>query len=165
MKKRIIVISVITTCLTLCASVWPQAEKVEETPLPSESPAVTAPQPTFPEPEKLVLTVTTEEEKVEVPEAGPAPAAAFEESLAPAPDMEKQAEADWESSQPAQSGPILAQPTEPEPTPEPEPEASDSNSEDMVYVEGFGWIESQGPNRVEYAEDMYENGNKIGSMG
>ena len=36
---------------------------------------------------------------------------------------------------------------------------------DMVYVEGFGWIESQGPNHVEYAEDMYENGNKIGIMG
>lgn len=35
----------------------------------------------------------------------------------------------------------------------------------MVYVEGFGWIESQGPNRVEYAADMYENGNKIGTMG
>ena len=35
----------------------------------------------------------------------------------------------------------------------------------MVYVEGFGWIESQGPNHVEYAEDMYENGNKIGIMG
>ena len=34
----------------------------------------------------------------------------------------------------------------------------------MVYVEGFGWIESQGPNHAEYAEDMYENGNKIGIM-
>ena len=35
----------------------------------------------------------------------------------------------------------------------------------MVYVPGFGWIESQGPNHVEYAEDMYENSNKIGIMG
>ena len=26
-------------------------------------------------------------------------------------------------------------------------------------------IESQGLNHVEYAEDMYENGNKIGIMG
>lgn len=34
-----------------------------------------------------------------------------------------------------------------------------------VYVPGFGWIESQGPNHAEYAEDMYENGNKIGIMG
>ena len=35
----------------------------------------------------------------------------------------------------------------------------------MVYVPGFGWIESQGPNQATYAEDMYENGNKIGIMG
>ena len=35
----------------------------------------------------------------------------------------------------------------------------------MVYVPGFGWVESQGSNHVEYAEDMYENGNKIGIMG
>lgn len=32
----------------------------------------------------------------------------------------------------------------------------------MVYVPGFGWLKSQGPN---HAEDMYENGNKIGIMG
>ena len=37
-------------------------------------------------------------------------------------------------------------------------------SDDMVYVPGFGWLESQGPNHAEYAEDMYENGNKIGIM-
>lgn len=49
---------------------------------------------------------------------------------------------------------------EPEPTPAP-----DSTPDNMVYVPGFGWIESQGPNHVEYAEDMYENGNKIGSIG
>ncbi len=35
----------------------------------------------------------------------------------------------------------------------------------MVYVPGFGWIEGQGPNQATYAEDMYENGNKIGIMG
>ena len=35
----------------------------------------------------------------------------------------------------------------------------------MVYVPGFGWIQSEGPNHVEYAEDMYENGNKIGYFG
>ena len=43
--------------------------------------------------------------------------------------------------------------------------ANDNELADMVYVPGFGWIESQGPNHVEYAEDMYENGNKIGIMG
>ena len=58
----------------------------------------------------------------------------------------------------------LVPPTQPkyESIPEMEPEASNNSSEDKVYVPGFGWIESQGANHVEYAEDMYENGNKIG---
>ena len=53
----------------------------------------------------------------------------------------------------------------PEPEPTPEPEVIDSSSENIVYVPGFGWIESQGPNQVTYTEEMYENGNKIGLMG
>ena len=50
-----------------------------------------------------------------------------------------------------------------EPAPEPsaslgsETEDSSDGSTDMVYVPGFGWIESQGSNRVEYAEDIYKN--------
>ena len=35
----------------------------------------------------------------------------------------------------------------------------------MVYVPGFGWIESQGEGTVTYDENMYENGNKVGIMG
>lgn len=46
-----------------------------------------------------------------------------------------------------------------------EPETTSGSSADMVYVPGFGWIESQDPNQVEYAEDMYGNGNKIGIVG
>ena len=49
--------------------------------------------------------------------------------------------------------------------PEPAPASPNSAPDNMVYVPGFGWIESQGPNHAEYAEDMYENGNKIGIMG
>ena len=167
MKKRIIVTAAITACLALCVAVWPQAEKVKETPLPSESPTVSAPQPTLPEPEKLVLTVATEEEIVEAPEAEPAPEAISEETATPVSVIENHAETERESSPPAQSEPIQTQPTqpEPEPTPEPELESNKSSLENMVYVEGFGWIESQGPNHVEYAEDMYENGKKIGIMG
>ena len=47
----------------------------------------------------------------------------------------------------------------------PEPEVTDSSSENIVYAPGFGWIGNQGPNQATYAEDMYENGNKIGIMG
>ena len=78
-------------------------------------------------------------------------------------------EADMPS--PAQTPPPSEVPVPPEQdtTPQQEPEPAlaspDSIPNNMVYVPGFGWIESQGPNHVEYAEDMYENGNKIGNMG
>ena len=62
----------------------------------------------------------------------------------------------------------MASEATPKPAPEPTHEllaGQPTQMSNMVYVEGFGWIESQGPNRVEYAADMYENGNKIGTMG
>ena len=35
----------------------------------------------------------------------------------------------------------------------------------MVYVPGFGWLESQGEGTVIHDETMHENGNKVGIMG
>lgn len=40
------------------------------------------------------------------------------------------------------------------------------NGQKQCYFLGFGWIDdADEPNECIYAEDMYENGNKIGSMG
>ena len=166
MKKKIIITATFAACLALCAAVWPQAETVKETPLPSEMTAVTALQPTLQNTEEWVVPVTTEKEKAEVE---PTPEGTVEELPVPATETEKQPEAEQEPMPPTKPEPdsALVPPTQPkyEPIPEMEPEASNNSSEDKVYVPGFGWIESQGPNHVEYAEDMYENGNKIGSMG
>ena len=145
MKKRIIIAAAFTACLALCAAVWPQTEKVERTPAPSETTAVTTPRPTLPEAEKPVLPVVTEKKETEMPEDEP--------------------EAEQKSAPPMQTDPTPVQPAQPEPKSAPEPIANDNELADMVYVPGFGWIESQGSNHVEYAEDMYENGNKIGIMG
>ena len=58
---------------------------------------------------------------------------------------------------------------EPEPTPEPAVQPPIANQTvqvgDMVYVPGFGWLESQGEGTVTYDETMRENGNKVGIMG
>ena len=163
MKRRFIVTTAITACLALCAAVWPQTEKVEKTPAPSETANVTTPRPTLPEAEKPVLPVVTEKKESEMPEAESAPEVATEELPIPAPKIEKQFEAEQKSAPPMQTEPAPVHPTQSESAPE--PKANDNELADMVYVPGFGWIESQGSNHVEYAEDMYENGNKIGSMG
>ncbi|MDO4834821.1 MAG: hypothetical protein Q4A40_07300 [Bacillota bacterium] len=165
MKKRIIIAAAFTACLALCAAVWPQTEKVGKTPTPSETAAVTTPRPTLPEPEELILPEITEKQESGMPEAESAPEVATEELPIPAQEIEDEAETEQESAPLTQTDSIPVQPTQPEPKSAPEPIANDNELADMVYVPGFGWIESQGPNQVEYAENMYENGNKIGIMG
>ena len=165
MKKRIIVTAAITACLALCAAVWPQAETIEETPALPETPAVTTPRPTLPEPEELILPEITEKQELGMPEAESAQETTTEELPVPVPEIEDEAETEQEYVPPTQTDSIPVQPTQPEPKSAPEPIANDNELADMVYVPGFGWIQSEGPNHVEYAEDMYENGNKIGTMG
>lgn len=43
------------------------------------------------------------------------------------------------------------------------PQGGDTNN-GKIYVPGFGWIEDIGEGQGTTAEDMYENGNKIGNM-
>ena len=161
MKKRIIIAAAFTACLALCAAVSSQSTTVEKTPTPDPKPTVTASQPMLPEPEKLGMTVITEKETAKASETEPAPEVTADEPPVSVPETERQPEAEQEPMSPTkpEQDPALAPPTEPE------LEVSNNSSEDMVYVPGFNWIESQGPNHVEYAEDMYENGNKIGIMG
>ena len=98
-----------------------------------------------------------------MPETKSAPETTTEELPVPAPEIEDEPVAEQKSAPPTQTEPAPVHPTQSESAPE--PIANDNELADMVYVPGFGWIESQGPNQVEYAEDMYENGNKIGIMG
>ena len=44
------------------------------------------------------------------------------------------------------------------------PQGGDTNNKGQTYLPGFGWIENSGENQGTTAEDMYENGNKIGDM-
>ena len=96
MKRRFIVTTAFTACLALCATVWPQTEKVGKTPAPSETAAVTAPQPTLQGAEKPVLPVVTEKKETEMPEAESAPEVAAEELPIPVPEIEDEAETEQE---------------------------------------------------------------------
>ena len=165
MKKKIIIATTFAACLALCAAVWPQNEAVEEIPAPNETTIVSTPKATVEELETEAETVPpTEKEKAEIPqqeqnqEAAPEPESVPAETSAapevqPTPEPELVMEATHD---------VVPEQTAEQPTTQ---EAIESQSGDMVYVPGFGWIENQGPNHVGYAENMYENGNKIGSMG
>ncbi|CAK7052032.1 MAG: hypothetical protein BACD_02530 [Bacteroides rodentium] len=55
-------------------------------------------------------------------------------------------------------------PAEPEPAPG-QPQGGETNSEGQTYFPGFGWVDGTGDAQGTTANDMYENGNKIGDMG
>lgn len=154
MKKRIITSTAFAACLALCAAMWPQNDPAVETSVLPTPPAVIAAQPEVSEMPEIEEIIMPEEEKSDVTQPEPVKEAATALGSSPI--------------QAPPSGEVQASPeqnaTPPQET-EPAPASPDSDPDNMVYVPGFGWIESQGPNHVEYAEDMYENGNKIGIMG
>ena len=149
MKKRIITAAAFAACLALCAAVWQQNQPAVETPALPTPATVIATQPEIPEIAEMEEVISPEEEKTE----------------ATLPELVEEADIVPEPS-PAQTPPEseVQAPSEQDATPQQEPEPAPA-PDNMVYVPGFGWIESQGPNHAEYAEDMYENGNKIGIMG
>ncbi|MGN0786955.1 MAG: DUF6550 family protein [Christensenellales bacterium] len=154
MKKLIITVTAFAACLALCAAVWPQNKPAEEMPVLPTPPAVIAAQPEVSEMPEIEEIIMPEEEKTDVMQ----PESIREATTEPEPTPVLTPPVSGVQATPEQSA------TPPQET-EPAPASPDSAPDNMVYVPGFGWLESQGPNHVEYAEDMYENGNKIGIMG
>ena len=154
MKKLIITVAASAACLALCAAVWRQNEPAGETSASPTSPAVIAAQPEVPELPEIEEIIMPEEEKTDVtqPEPIEEAGAALEPTPVQTPPVNGVQATPEQSATPPQEA-------------EPAPASPDSTPDNMVFVPGFVWIESQGPNPVAYAEDMYENGNKIGIMG
>lgn len=157
MKKHIIIAAAFAACLALWAAVWPQAETVRETPAPPQTPAVSAPEPIVAEVKlETEIDLPPEKEKAVTPQPEPPYETTNEREPAPV-----------EASAAPNARPMSESEHAPEPTPVPASvqAITDLQPGDMVYVEGFGWLEYQGPNHCEYGADIYENGNKIGIMG
>lgn len=154
MKKQIITATTFAAWLALCAAVWPQSEPTEETSALPTPPAVIAAQPEVPEIPEIEEIIMPEEEKTDVTQ--PEPIEEADAALEPTPVQTPPVNGVQATPEQSATPPQEA---------EPAPASPDSTPDNMVFVPGFGWIESQGPNHVEYAEDMYENGNKIGIMG
>ena len=146
MKKQIVTAATFAACLALYAAVWLQAKPVDETPAAPTLTAVTATKPEVTEIPEIEEIIMPEKENIKVAEPD------LVEADAHAPELPQT------PTPPEKSVAVKQEPEAP-------PTSPDTPPDNRVYVEGFGWLENQGPNYVEYAEDMYENGNKIGIMG
>lgn len=148
MKKAIIPAAILCTVLFIGMGNQPGEEA---TPALTQTPAAPTPEVkiTRAEIEESVISVTTPMPTSKptltpdpIPESTPTPVSTFTQTLASIPTPAPTAA--------PVTAPVTSQPVQ---------------SGDMVYVEGFGWLESQGEGTVIYDEMMYENGNKVGSMG
>ena len=148
MKKRSAVL-LLTTCTALCALVWPQPEQPKNVPIEPEPPAVCA-------------EIASVENQLSVqPEPIPTKPLVAEEEPTIAEKEEVLVE---QADAPVTKAP--SQPVSPPQAPadliiEPENATAPDN---CTWVPGFGYVENGGSNVCYYAEDIYENGNKIGIM-
>ena len=149
--KKLIIVTLIATCVALCAAVWPHNNATEQTPVPAAETAVNAK-------EAAVAEIATLAEK----EKGTIPRQETPREEQPEPEIgpiETPVASEFQPS----TGQAPAKNSAPEPTP-PQP-PKELQPGDKVYVAGFGWVEHEGPNHCEDGADIYENGNKIGIMG
>ena len=142
--KKLIIVTMIAACVALCAAVWPHGNAVEETPALAAETAVNAKEATVAE-----IATLAEKEKGTIPR-----------QEAP---REEQPEPEIGPEFQPSTGQAPAKNSAPEPTP-PQP-PKELQPGDKVYVAGFGWVEYEEPNHCEDGTDIYENGNKIGTMG
>ena len=152
--KKLIIVTLITTCAALCAAVWPHNNATEQTPVPAAETAVSAKEATVAEIEEP--TALAEKEKGTIPRQEAPREEQPELEIGP---IETPVASELQLS----TGQAPAKNSAPEPTP-PQP-SKELHPGDKVYVTGFGWVEYEGPNRCEDGTDIYENGNKIGVMG
>ena len=153
--KKLIIVTLITTCAALCAAVWPHNNATEQTPVPAAETAVSARKATVVEiTEKNSASLTEMENEISQQEASqeerPEPET---ESIETPADSELQPSAEQMPGKNSVPEQTLSQPSK------------ELQPGDKVYVTGFGWVECEGPNRCEDGTDIYENGNKIGVMG
>ena len=153
--KKLIIVTMITACVALCAAVWPHGNAVEETPVPAAGTAVSARKATVVEiTEKNSASLTEMENEISQQEAS--------QEERPEPETESiETPADSELQPSAEQSPTKN--SAPEPTPSQPPKELQPG--EKVYVAGFGWVEYEGPNYCEDGTDIYENGNKIGITG
>ena len=67
--KKLIIVALITTCVALCAAVWPHNNATEQTPVPAAETAVSAKEATVAEIEKPAALAEKEKETIRRQEA------------------------------------------------------------------------------------------------
>ena len=172
MKKHIILAGTAIAVVALCWAICGGTAKVDTVPAPAAESAVSAPcapqtQPIEPSSNIVITEPVTQPETVPVTGSVASPAQNCPQTTPvvisePQPAEETNEEPTTVVPKSTSAEESITEPPEkcaPTSVAEVQPQAG------MVYVPGFGYLQSEGPGEWSVSESMYENGNKVGIMG
>ena len=157
MKKHIILTGTTIVVVALRWAICGGTPAVDTVPAPAAESAVSAPcAPQTRSSSNIIIT-----EPVTQPETVPVAGSAG----SPAQDCPRATRVVVPEPTPAEEPTTELPATIPEPASIEESITKTSQPQDgMVYVPGFGYLQSEGPGEWSVSENMYENGNKVGIM-
>ena len=169
MKKHIILAGTALAAVALCWALGGSTATVDTVPAPAAESAVSAPcaPQTRPSDNIIITEPVTEPETVPVIGSVASPAQDCPQTTpVTIPEPQPTEETNEEPTTVVPKSTSEEEST----TEQPEKCAPTSVAEvqpqgGMVYVPGFGYLQSEGPGEWSVSESMYENGNKVGIMG
>ncbi len=172
MKKHIILAGTAIAAVALCWTICGGTATVDTVPTPAAESAVSAlcaPQTQLSEPSSNIIITepVTQPETVEVTGSVTSPTQDCQQEMPvvisePTPAEETNEEPPTVIPESTSAEESITEPPEkcaPTSVAEVQPQGG------MVYVPGFGYLQSEGPGEWSVSESMYENGNKVGIMG
>ena len=172
MKKHIILAGTAIAVVALCWAICGGTATVDTVPTPATESAVPAPcapqtQPSEPNSNNIITEPVTQPETVPVAGSVVSPVQDCPQTTlttipVPTPAEETSEEPPTVVPESTSEGKSITEPPE-KCAPTSAAEVQPQNG--MVYVPGFGYLQSEGPGEWSVSESMYENGNKVGIMG
>ena len=172
MKKHIILAGTAIAAVALCWALGGSTATVDTVPAPAAESAVSAPcalqtQPSEPSSKNIITEPVTQPETVPVTGSAPSPAQNCPQTT-PVVIAEPQPTEETNEESPA----VVPESTsEEESITEPPEKCAPASAVEvqpqngMVYVPGFGYLQSEALGEWSVSESMYESGNKVGIMG
>ena len=171
MKKRKILAGTAVAAVALCWAICGSTATVDTVPAPAAENALSAPcapqtRPSEPSSNSIITEPVTQPETVPVTGSVASPAQdCLQETTvtisAPQPAEETSKEPPTVFPESTSEEAITEPPEKCTPTSAAEVQPQNG----MVYVPGFGYLQSEGPGEWSVSESMYENGSKVGIMG
>jgi len=166
MKQHIILAGTAIAAVALCWAICGSTATVDTVPAPTAESAVSAPcapqtRPSEPSINIIITEPVTQPETVPVTGSVASPAQNCPQTTPVVISEPQPTEETNEESPTVVPEPESTEESITEPPVEEEPPTQNGK----VYVPGFGYLKSEGPGEWSVSESMYENGNKVGSMG